>query len=163
MKYARFLILAVFYTLYLVSPQILADSPREEAGKARREQLKNEHEFHKKMLEQWKEEQKRRLEYEREAYKNFQEMKREERKAWEEMEKEERKHYEEMLKESHEIDWRLARGGSAEVYLLCRVVKVDVFATVNRIHDFFKPARAVQDHIQDKGFQNRHRNDVDDD
>jgi hypothetical protein len=52
MKCARFLILAVFYTLYLVSPQILADSPREEAGKARREQLKNEHEFHKKMLEQ---------------------------------------------------------------------------------------------------------------
>jgi hypothetical protein len=104
MKYASSLITAVFYALYLLAPQILADSPGKEAWKASQEQLKNEHEFQKKMLEQQKEEQKKWLEFEREAYKNFQEMKREERKAWEEMEKEKSKHYEEMLKESRDND-----------------------------------------------------------
>jgi septal ring factor EnvC (AmiA/AmiB activator) len=98
----RFFVSALLYCL--VSPLIFADSPHEEAWKARQEQLKNEHEFQKKTLEQQKEDYKKWLEHESEMQKLDREMIKEERKAWEEMEKERRKHYEEMLKESYDND-----------------------------------------------------------
>lgn len=95
-----FFIPAILY--FSVSSLVLADSPREEAWKASQEQLKNEQEFQKKMLDQQKEDYKKWLEHEREAQKHYREMRKEERKAWEEMEKERWKHYEEMLKESND-------------------------------------------------------------